>query len=158
MNYGNKGFGVVEILVAATIVTLVLVGLHSAAVQSMHLIRQSTERTQATFLLEETIEALRSLRDDSWSAHIDTLSTGTDYFLDWSGGTWTVTTTNTFIDDIFERKFVLEGVNRDGNDDIAASGTLDPGTKFITATVAWRDNSATTTQTINTYITDMFNN
>ncbi len=154
----QRGFGVVEVLVAAVIVSLVLVGLHSAAVQSLRLIRLSTERTQAAFLLEETVEALRALRDDSWSSNIDSLSVGTDYYLEWNGGVWVVTTTNIFIDDVFERKFVLEDVNRDANDDIVPSGTLDSGTKLITVTVAWRTNSATTTQTVSTYITDMFSN
>ena len=155
----NSGFGVVEILVAAVIVSIVLVGLHSAAAQSLRLIQQSTQRTQASFLLEETMEVLRAERDASWSASIGTLTSGTDYYLSFSGGTWNITTINVLIDNLFERKFVLENVNRDAStDDIAVSGTPDPDTKQITATVSWDTPSGTITQSISMYITDMFNN
>lgn len=134
----QSGFGIVEILVAAVIISLVLVGLHSALTQALRLVYRSTERTQAAFLAEETVEALRSLRDAGWSTYIGTLSAGTEYFLGWSGGTWNITTTNSLIDSTFERKFVLADVYRDNSsDDIAPTGTLDPGTKKITVTVEW---------------------
>lgn len=137
LHHNSSGFGIIEILVVAVIISLVLVGLHSAAVQSLRLIHQSTQRTQATFLLEETVEVLRSLRDVGWSTSLATLSTGTDYFLSFSGGAWTVTTTKTLIDNVFERKFTVEDIYRDANDDIATTGTLDPDTKKITVTVLW---------------------
>jgi Tfp pilus assembly protein PilV len=161
MNYPlhkKTGFGVVEVLVAVVIFSLVLVGLHSAAVHSLRLIQKSTERTQAIFLLNETIEVLLAARDSGWSTSIDTLSTGTDYFLSYSGGVWTITTTNIFIDNIFERTFTIEDVYRDANNDIAGAGVLDSGTKKIHAMVSWRSHTATTTQTISTYITDLFQN
>lgn len=154
----NSGFGVVEILVAAVIVSIVLVGLHSAAAQSLRLIQQSTQRTQASFLLEETIEVLRSRRDAGWAASLGTLSSGTNYYLEFSAGVWNITTTNTLVDGLFERKFVLENVNRDGADDIAVSGSPDAGTKKVTTTVSWNTPTGTITQSVSTYITDMFNN
>lgn len=154
----NAGFGIIEVLVVVVIISLILVGLHSAAAQALRLTYESVKRTRATFLLEETIEALRTKRDAGWSTSIGTLSNGTDYFLAFSGGAWVITTTNIFIDDIFERKFTMEGVYRDANDDIASSGSLDAGTKKITASVSWYAPTGTTTQSITTYITNMFEN
>ena len=154
----QSGFGIVEALVAAVIITLVLVGVHATTTQALILVHQSTKRTQAAFLMEETIEALRSKRDAGWASSIGTLSAGTNYYLAFTGGVWNITTTNVFVDKTFEQKFVIEDVNRDANDDIAASGTLDPNTKKITATVSWYTPTGTTTQSISTYVTNMFQN
>ena len=154
----QSGFGIVEILVASVIISLVIVGLHATTAQALRLVQQSTKRTQAMFLAEETIEVLRSQRDSSWASSIGTLSSGTDYFLEFNGSVWSITTTNIFIDNLFERKFLLEAVYRDGNDDIAGSGTLDPSTKKIIVSVSWSAQTGTTTQSISTYITDLFGN
>lgn len=154
----QAGFGIVEVLVVAVIISLVLVGLHATTVQALRLVQQSTKRTQATFLAEETIEVLRAMRDTSWTSSFGTLSAGTNYFLAFNGSAWNISTANIFIDDLFERKFVIENVNRDANDDIAASGTMDPNTKKITATVSWLSQTGTTTQSVNTYITNLFQN
>lgn len=154
----QSGFGIVEILVASVIISLVLVGLHATTVQALRLVQQSTKRTQAAFLAEETIEVLRLKRDSGWTSSLGTLSTATDYFLEFDGSAWNITTTNTFVDDLFERKFALEAVYRDGNDDIAGSGTLDPRTKKVTVTVSWHAQTGTTTQSVSTYITDLFGN
>ena len=154
----QSGFGIVEILVASVIISLVIVGLHATTAQALRLVQQSTKRTQAMFLAEETIEVLRSQRDSSWASSIGTLSSGTDYFLEFNGSVWSITTTNIFIDNLFERKFLLEAVYRDGNDDIAGSGTLDPSTKKIIVSVSWSAQTGTTTQSISTYITDLFEN
>lgn len=147
-----------EVLVVSVIISLVLVGLHATTVQALRLVQQSVKRTQAAFLAEETIEVLRSQRDSGWASSLGTLSAGTNYFLNFDGSAWNITTTNIFVDDLFERKFVLENVYRDGNDDIAGSGTLDPRTKKIAVTVSWHAQTGTTTQSINTYITDLFGN
>lgn len=158
LKINKSGFGVVEVLVASVIVSLVLVGLHATTAQALRLVQQSAKRTQATFLMEETIEVLRSQRDAGWTSSIGTLSAGAQYFLAFNGSAWNITTTNIFIDDLFERKFVIENVYRDANDDIAASGTLDPNTKKINVTVSWLAQTGTTTQSISTYITNLFQN
>ena len=147
-----------EVLVSAVIITLVLVGVHATSVQALRLVQQSTKRTQAAFLAEETIEVLRSHRDSSWTSSFGSLTSGTNYFLEFTSGAWNITTTNIFVDDLFERTFTVADVYRDANDDIAGSGTLDPGAKKVTATVSWHAQSGTTTQSVSTYITDLFGN
>jgi len=154
----QRGFSIVEVLVASVIISLVLVGLHASTAQALRLVQQSTKRTQASFLMEETIEVLRSKRDAGWASSLGTLSAGTHYFLNFDGSNWSITTTNVFVDDLFDRRFFLENVYRDGNDDIAASGTMDPDTKKITVTVSWHAQTGTTTQSMSTYITNMFGN
>ena len=115
------------------------------------------ELTQANFLLEEGLEAARIWRDTSWT-NLGDWSSETEYYLIWSSGKWATSTINTFLDGKFERKIKLEAVSRDGDsDDIVVNGGADdPGTKLITAAVAWRASGATTTKTVSTYLTRLF--
>jgi prepilin-type N-terminal cleavage/methylation domain-containing protein len=154
----KSGFGIIEVLVTVVIISLIIVGLYSASVRALQLIQHSTQRSQATFLAEETIEVLRSLRDAGWSSSFGTLTSGTDYYLALSGGVWTITTTNIFIDKTFERTFAIEDANRDGSYDIASTGTPDDDTKKIIVSVSWHNQMGTTTQNIETYLTNMFQN
>ncbi len=77
--------------------------------------------------------------------------------MSFTGSGWEVVSENIFIDGIFERKFVLEDVNRDSDGRIveSPSGTLDAGTKKLTAYVSWQKSSATTTRSITTYLSDI---
>lgn len=152
----NNGFGVAEIVVAVAVISLSVFGLLTVASVSLKTLRANTNNIQAAFLLEEGVEAVRVLRDSGWSANISPLGIGTNYYLSFNGTTWQATTTNVFIDNFFERKFVVSNVNRDGNDDIAASGTLDLNTKKITVSVSWPSQTGTTTKSISTYMTKLF--
>ncbi|MFA4890138.1 MAG: hypothetical protein WC587_00675 [Candidatus Paceibacterota bacterium] len=153
----NKdGFGVAEIVVAVAVIALSVFGLLSVAGVSLKMLRGNTTNIQAAFLLEEGVEAVKILRDSGWGANIAPLNAGTNYYFAFNGTTWKATTTNTFIDGIYERKFVLNNVSRNGSDDIAASGTLDPNTKKITVSVSWLSSAGTTTKIISTYMTKLF--
>ena len=57
-----------------------------------------------------------------------------------------------------ERDAQVNSVNRDINDDISTTGTLDPGTLKITSEVSWFDRGGTTTKVFETYITDLYAN
>ena len=154
----KKGFAILEIVVAVSIVSLALFGLSQAARVSLVVMNETTKRIQASFLLEEGIEAVKSMRDQSWQADINPLTAGTYYFLSFSNNRWHTGVQNVFVDKLFERKFHLANVYRDSNDNIAGSGTLDAGTKLLTVSVAWRGHAGTTTQSISTYIANIFSN
>ena len=64
-----------------------------------------------------------------------------------------------YVDNIFERIFTIENVGRDANDDIIGSGGInDPDTKKIVVSVSWRGRNGTTTESMSTYITNLFSN
>ena len=154
----SRGFALVEALVAAAILSSVLafsVGAYLLAAQTAG---TNGPGVEATYLADEGVEAMRLLRDSGWSANIATLTSGTPYYLSWNGTTWTTTSANTYIDGVFERSVTLSDVYRDANDDIAASGTLDPNAKQVTVTVSWLQGSATSTRTLTAYITNLFAN
>lgn len=152
----NRGFGVIEIVVSITVISLSLFATMTVARTSLELNRRVFLSTQGGFLLEEGSEGLRMLRDISWS-NVSSMATSTPYYLNFSTSTnaWSATTTSSMIDGFFKRTIVPSGVYRDSNDDIAGSGTLDPGTKKFTINVSWWNGVATTTRSLVLYLTNL---
>ncbi len=155
----QEGFGLLEIVIAVGVISVSLFSLASVSNLSLKLTEENVRNTQAAFLMEEGIEAVKILRDSSWSANISSLVPGNSYYLDFSDHNWQATSTNLYINGIFERKFSLQNVNRDSSDRIVSSGgTFDPNTKKLVVSVSRRSRVSTTTQSISAYLTNLFNN
>ncbi|MCX6731800.1 MAG: type II secretion system protein [Candidatus Parcubacteria bacterium] len=159
MLYKNKekGFTLLEVVVGLGILSFIIFGLFLVSQISLRIVNASTRNTQAIFLMEEGVEAVKVLRGLSWESNIKLLNNETSYYLNFSNNTWQSTTTPVFTDG-FERKFVSENVYRDANDDIAAGGNPDPDTKKITIFVSWPETNGTTTKSVSTYIANIFKN
>lgn len=158
-----RGFGLVEIIVAVSLIVTGLVALMGTSALSHQVAGDATRELQAAFLLEEGVEAVKSLRDKSWQTYISPLVAGTGYYLSYvsigSYNKWVLTTPSSVIDGVFTRKVQIGNVYRDANDDIAASGTLDVNTKQVTVTVSWQGRGGVTkTKTVSTYMTNLFSN
>ena len=155
----TAGLTLVEVLVATAIIMgflTTLVTVHNAYLNSSF---SNLNSVKATYLGEEGIEAIKGLRDSSWTSNIRSLTNGTVYYLSFQGGTWTTTTTPSVIDSQFTRTIVLSAVNRDASSDITLSGgTLDQNTRKVHVDVSWVDHAATSTRVIDTYITNIFTN
>ena len=154
----NQGFGLLEVVIGLAIILvalLALVGTFSIAIKST---LSNVEKIQATYLMEEGVEAVKLLRDESWTDKIANLSVGTSYSLGWDSGTgkWSTTTPQYFGN--FWRVFQVDNVYRDVNNDVAPSGTLDSDIKKLTVAVSWLNRGATTTKSVTTYITNLFGN
>ena len=151
----SRGFMMVEVLVVASIITVSVLAAMAVAQKSVYVSRQALHNLEAGFLLEEGVEAVRILRDNSWD-NISALSPATDYYPLFSGGSWTLSITPQTIG-IFTRKINVASVNRDDSSGaISPAGTDDPGTKLITATVSWPEGGATPSKTLPFYIMDIF--
>lgn len=153
-----KGIGLVEVIVSVSILTVIIIGLISTFNYYVGAGIRSTAKIQGSLLAEETLEALRFMRDSSWS-NLGDLATGTPYHLEFTGALWKASTTKIMVDGTFEQVFVLGDVyRRDSDDDIIpfSSGdakTLDPETLLITVSVL--KDAATTTEIV-TYMTNLF--
>jgi prepilin-type N-terminal cleavage/methylation domain-containing protein len=157
-NRMRKGMTMVEVVIASAIILSAVVVL--SAVHNLYLKSALSNGgiLKSAYLAEEGIEAMRYLRDDSWSAQIGPLSSGTDYGLSLSGSAWQTGTGNQWIDG-FERAIRVGNVSRDANGDIVSSGgTLDPDTRLVTVSVSWQSRGATTTRAISTYLTNLRGN
>lgn len=154
------GFTLIEIILATSIITTFMVSLSIYYKKVLDVSQDTTRHIQSGFLLEEGIEVVKLLRDTSWSARIATLSTTTTYYLYWSSGVWTSTTTTQVTENVFTRSFTVADVTRDVSDNIAASGTFDPGSKKVMFTVTWprKGSRSTATESAETYIMNLFNN
>jgi Tfp pilus assembly protein PilV len=152
------GFGLIEMLVGAAVLSSSLLGISTFFQASLQVSGTTESAIQGDYLLEEGVEGVKLLRDASYTNNIQTLSTTTPYYLLWNSSSWIATTTSALIDNTFERKFSIADVKRDANDDIASTGTIDPKTKLVTVSVAWSSKGATTTRSIGTYLTNLFNN
>ncbi len=157
--FGKTGFSLLEIVVGVSIIAAVIIGVMSASATGLKLMDENTKNIQAAYLLEEGLEAVKILRDSSWQNNIVPLNAGDNYYLKFQQGNWLATSSVVFIDSVFERKFAFSNVNRNASDDIVDSGgVLDPGTKKVVMSVSWATRNGTTTKSIPTYLTNIFNN
>ncbi|MFA6251338.1 MAG: prepilin-type N-terminal cleavage/methylation domain-containing protein [Candidatus Paceibacterota bacterium] len=159
--YPNRGFTIIEVLIACVIISLTTIALMSATTKGIELSNKALRQAQASMLIEEGIEAVKSIRDndDNWTV-IPSLSLETNYYLSFNlnTNTWSLNTTpEAPIDEIFTRTIVISEVNRDGNDDIASTGTVDDNIKKINVTVSWPDGGTINSKNINFYLTNFFN-
>jgi len=147
---------VVEVLIAASIITVAILATMTVAQKSIFISRQAFHATQAGFLLEEGAEAVRIFRDNNWT-NISSLTIGANYYPAFSAGTWTLSATPNAVD-IFTRAVSIANVNRDNTtkDIVNTGGTLDDGTKLITITVSWLEGGVIVTKTLQFYIMDIF--
>ncbi len=154
-----KGFTLVEIIVACTIITTTLLFVMSAAAKSIEISNRSLKHIQANFLLEEGAEAVKTIRDAGWS-NISERPTGTNHFLtfDNNTNTWNLGTDQTDpIDLFFTRTIVFSDVYRDGGDDISESGSLDENIKKVTIIVSWPAKNEVISKEIIFYLANIFN-
>lgn len=153
----ERGVGIIDILISIAVITLAFWSFSQLAVLGVRVKREAERREAAIYLAEEGIEAVRLLRDESWSAYIASLNAGVDYFPVISGTQWVLEANDPgVISGLYTRTVRFESVDRDANDDIVSSGTLDPDTREVTVSVGW-DNPQKEFQ-ITTYLTNFLTN
>lgn len=150
----QAGFFLIEVVIAAALVGGVLITVLGLVQDTVEVSQRALERTQASYLLEEGIEATKSIRDDQWT-NITALSYSTPYYLVWNGTKWTLSTTPG-ASSFFTRTLTFEEVYRGATDDIVTSGgTLDAGTKKGTVTVSWSAPTGVQSESIVFYLGDI---
>jgi prepilin-type N-terminal cleavage/methylation domain-containing protein len=153
------GFSLVELLVAISIAGIVLISMTQAVVVAVDTTERERHITEALHFAEEGIEAVRAMRNSSWSANIQPLTTGLTYYVVTSGDNWSLTNTNPgLLFGQYDRTIQFAEVFRDANDTISASGTSDPDSRKMTVTVGWRERNATTTVVLETYLMNFLRN
>ncbi len=150
----------VEIMIASAIIlltVLTLLGTHALYLRSA---LANTNSLKATYLAQEGLEAARFLRDVSWENHLEGLAPETNYYAALVSGAWSLSTTPSSVEN-FSRTLTFNQVERDVNGDIVASagsGTVDPNTKLVTATVSWSQNGSPKSVSLSTYLTNLYDN
>lgn len=159
IKFKNKNIGVtlVEVIIACSIISICVFALLGGVSKGTQISLASLRFSQANFLIEEGVESVKIIRDNAWT-NISSLTVGTTYYLsfDTNTNTWSLSTTSNTIDSIFTRTIVFSNAYRNGTDDLASSGTLDPNTKKVTVSVSWGTPSGTKSKSLDFYIANIF--
>lgn len=156
----TKGFGILEVLIVSAILSVSMIGIMTAFTFYIKEGLKTTRKIQASYILEEGAEAIRYLRDESFSTNIVPITTGSTYYIATSTTGWMATSTPTFFFDDFTLMVSLEDVYRkDSDSDIVplsyvGAKTIDPSIRKVILTTDWITSSSTMT----TYIADLFDN
>ncbi len=148
----QKGQFTIEVILASALFMIFSVGIVSVVLQGLDANRVSNETIIANSYASEGIEAVRSMRNQSFGNLVSTTSAG---LVRTGGNVWGFGGTNNAFTK-YTRSIAVLSVNRDASGNIVATGgTLDPNTKKITSTVTWnvspqRNNSIVLT----TYLTN----
>jgi Tfp pilus assembly protein PilV len=154
----QRGVSIIEVILAAAIISLSVISISVVYGNLVVLASQNTAKVQATLLLDEGVEAIKTMRGEKWSNIASTTASTTYYFI-WSTDKWRATTTPVVVDGRFYRTFVVSPVYRDVstfNILTNTSGTLDAGTKKVDINVTWSEKGATTTRNTSMYIFNLY--
>ena len=153
----QKGISVIEIIVCLAIITITFWSFTGIAKYSLKIQEQSNAKIEAINLASEAIEAVRSIRNESWD-NISLLSLETKYYPIISENKWTLTLNDPgIINGTYNRSITIERVYRDANDNISESGTEDNQTKKVIAIIEWNDRGQTKQISLPTYLTNWNN-
>lgn len=147
----ENGFSVVEVMLATALFVIFSSGAVTLVLGGMENNRQSDEQAVANQFATEGLEAVRSIRNQSY----DILNNNSGIGVTNVNGVWSFEgSSNVF--DKFTRVITVAEVQRDGNGEIVVTGgSVDPDTKKITSTVSWMVNTARTVSVVlETYLTN----
>ncbi len=156
----KKGFSLIEVIVASSIIAVSVISILAVYTTFLRNTFDNTASLQASYLAEEGIEAAKSMRDFGWNQNINPLTVGTNYYPYFNTGAnkWQATSSSSTIDATFTRTFKVDNAYRDASDNLVTSGTLDSNSRLLTVNVTWVQGTSTKTKTLQTYLTNLYNN
>ncbi len=132
-SYFNLGQSLVEILIVIGLMAILIPALFTGLYASREGKAQDAQRSEALAYLKETVEAIRTFRENGWS----NFSGNGTFHPQVSGTSWTLVAGPESING-FTRSVVINDVNRDSSGSIVTTGgTFDPSTKKVVVTVSW---------------------
>ena len=159
-NNTARGIGIVEAIVAISVASIAFASLLIAGAYFIRGGLHAADQAQALFLLDESVEAVRFLRDESYATNIAPRIGSGQFYLAASNNRWSATTTSHLVHGKYTRSITLEAVHRRVSDDDIIPSTsgeakyVDPGTALLTVRVAWGGGAVESA----TYVTDLHEN
>ncbi len=149
--------GIIEVIVVSSIASVTFVALLAAAAFYLRWGLFSAEKVQALYLLEESAEIARFIRNDDYATLIEPLIGVGPVHLEQTGAGWVTTATPQSIPGGFVRTIEFTEVYRRSSDhDIVPASSpevkaVDSKTVRMTARVDWGSGA----ETLTTYLTDL---
>lgn len=129
----NKGQSLLEILIVMALMAMLLPVLLGSLITSREGRPQQLKRAEAAQKLQETKEAIRSIREAGWS---NIQNNGTFHPVN-DGTSWSLSP-NAVTEDGMTTQVEISSVSRDSSNMIVSSGgTVDPSTKRVLITISW---------------------
>ena len=151
--------GMVEIIVVIGIMATSFFAVSQVASNFVARSAKDSNFNKAVQLAKESVEAARVLRDATWSGNIANKTVSTWYYTAHNGTSWSLTLINPgLVDGRFSQMVKFNRVYRNGQDDIASSGTEDANMRKITSKVDWFNGAATQSISMETYVSNYLNN
>ncbi len=152
----NLGYSFVELLVAIGLFSIMVPLLFAGFIATRDGKPQQQNRVQAASLIQETIEAIRIVRERGWEEFaVDGVF---HPVVDELSGTWTLEPGPEVIDH-FSRQLTIEPIYRNENGEIVLlGGTPDPSSKRVTIEIIWNQplvSNLTTTVFITRYLDNL---
>lgn len=156
-NNFKKGISLVEVIFASAIIGLSMVYIVNVYGNFMQLSLENTDKIQAVFLLDEGVEAMKTMRNYSWSS-IASSTSNIDYYLIWQDGRWQSTTTPVLVDNKFIRKYQISDVYRDPStlNIVTSGGVLNNDSKLLDIEVLWNYKGSTSTKSTSFYLFNIY--
>ena len=133
MKIAQRGFSLIELLLAGALFSVAAWGMAEVLMSALAANRLSEETAIAALYAEEGVEAVRSIRAQSFDALVDTESSGVAV----SGDTWEFAGSED-THGKYRRIIAVSEVRRDGGGAIVESGgDVDVDTRKVTVTVLW---------------------
>lgn len=155
-NINEKGFGIIEVLVASTISIVVLLGIANYLNYAMKVSAEGSRKVEALYHAKSLIEQSRAFRDEDWDILWD-LTKDANYYFKQSATTpkkW-VEVSGQRIFEGYTMQVVFSSVNRDLNDDIVSTGGGgDDNTIKVTSTVTYSTRDGTGQVELFEYLTN----
>lgn len=136
------GQSLIELLIVIGLTAIILPALLTGIISSREGKVQQNQRLQAIALLNETIEAVRSVRERGWS-YINSISIGIPYHTEVSSPTWSLVTGEYTDPAGFKTTVIINNVNRgvcpgvECGKIVAVGGVLDPSSRKLVVTISW---------------------
>ena len=157
---GERGVSLIEVVVMVFVATVLLFSIAEVAKLSFRTFSAKKFEYRAVLYLNEGIEALHAMRDESWTTKIAPITVSTTQYIVPTSNSWIFTASSPGqLDGVFTRTAVLQNIFRDTADDINPGGsTPDPDTKKATVTISWVSPVGPRSLSVDTYITNYLKN
>lgn len=129
----QRGQSLIEILIAMGILGVMFPAIFSGFITTRQGRVQQSQRLDATHLIQEAIEAARTVRESGWN---NIAQNGT-FYPEKYNNSWRLVAGTETINNL-SRQMVISDVRRDATGQIVQSGgSIDPSTKRIDITIGW---------------------